>query len=128
MLGNIYKCISAFFDSRNHEHSQHSLYQHPAITPFAAWHDMLDLRSIAPAGVIPSILNKLQMFHIDVAAMVVTDDMRLGGQYSPYAFGPMPAGLFPQNLNHVQLGAPPNPWPVGVAHSAMSHNPSNWAI
>jgi len=128
---NVYRRIRTFFESRLYVHAQSSVYQRlvPGTTALMVWHDMWDLRAIAPVGIVPSVIGELQMFHINHPAMVVTDEMRLGGQHAPYAFGPTPVGLFPPGLNHVQPGAaPPAPWPVGVVHSATSNDPSNWAI
>lgn len=114
-LGSVYGRICTFFESRNYTHPQGSVDQIPRSSAFAVWNDMWDLRGIRPIGIIPSVIADLRMFHIDVGAMIVTDDMQLG-QYSPYALGPTLIKLFPQGLDHVELGAAP--------HSA-TENPAN---
>ena len=89
----------------------------------------MDLRAIPPLGILPSVLKAIQMFYITLPdIMIATDEMVLGGAYSPFLIGPTPANLVPGGVPAVQMNAAPNPLPLDVKYTASAYNSHNWAI
>lgn len=111
-----------------HVHVQGSVYQRQNTSAPVVWGIMLDLRSIRPRGVIPSVVKSMQMFYIGTNIMTVTNLIRLGGAASQLAFGPTPIGLVPPNVPHAPLMAPPNPLPVGVRNTMAAQLGGNWGL
>jgi hypothetical protein len=91
------------------------------------WSDMYSLRALPPLGIFPSVVNAVQSFHIPILAMIATNNIRLGGQFSPLLLAPTPIGLVPQNVLHMPLEAPPHPLPPGVRATAEAAYGPNWA-
>jgi len=70
---------------------------------------MLHLRRLlTPRGIFSSVVRRLEMFHIHHATVIITDEVQLGGQFSPGLLGPTPTGLIP---NHVATQPIQPPWP-----------------
>jgi len=108
---------------------QYSIW-HRVTTATFTWNEMLQLRAIHPRGILATVLRCLEMFHIpDQNIFVVTNDIRLGGMFSPTLIGPTLAGLA-QGMGM----APLLPWPNGPGDSLpfrvwalpRSLNPNNW--
>ena len=109
-------------------HPQGSVYQRPNYWAVWAFEDMMGLRAIAPLGLFPSVLKACQMFFIPIPIMIATDELRLGGMYSPVLFGPTPAGLVPPHVPFAPMVVAPNPLPVNVRNTPAAHIGNNWAL
>ena len=111
-----------------YQHSQGSVYQRPNTTAPATWLDVTDLRSILPLGVFSSVLKSIQLFYIPHPAMILTNNMILGGALSPLLIGPTPAGLVPPWVPAQPMIAAPNPLPRYVRNTANANQGINWVI
>jgi hypothetical protein len=89
--------------------------------------DMLALRSIEPLGIFPTVLGALQMFYIPTPIMIVSDQVRLGGAFSPVPVAPTPIDLNPAFVAVVPLLHAPNPLPIGVRDTPEAQHGPNWA-
>ena len=94
------------------------------------------LREIRPRGVLATSLREMQMFRIPLEIMIVTDQVRLGGVYSPRLIGVTPRNLAlaGQPGNQMTHGWPATPaqLPAGTRHNGQhgqflsSMNGLNW--
>jgi hypothetical protein len=96
--------------------------------PGFAWTSMMNLRRLQPLGIFPSVIKAIQMYHINVPTMIVTENIQLGGAYSPTLFGPTPIGLVPANVDAVEMVQPPDPFPIYVRVDVNSRHGPNWAM
>ena len=72
---------------------QYSIWQCVTTATFT-WNEMLQLRAIHSRGILATISKCLEMFHIPGPNIfIVTNDIHLGGVFSPTMIGPMLAGL-----------------------------------
>jgi hypothetical protein len=110
--------------------TQYSIWHHDATTATAMWAHMLYLRDIHPQGILVTVVQHLQMFHIPLPNLfITTDNIQLGGIYSPTLIG-----LTPMGLSQGMGGAPPPLWPNGIGDElpfrVQPHNatyyPNNW--
>ena len=96
---------------------------------------MMALREIHPRGILATSVRALQMFRIPLEVMIVTDDVQLGGVYSPNLTGVTPRNL---TIAAAQPGHQmPHGWPATRAqlpkgtrytgNFASSMNGSNWS-
>lgn len=93
------------------------------------WGRMLELRTILPLGVVPSCLKAIEMFFIsNPDIMITTEDMQLGGVFSPHLIGPTPINLVPGGVPFIPLLQPPVPLPVNVANNPAAQLGANWAM
>ena len=92
----------------------------------------MGLRSIRPHGVFATVVRRPQMFRVPRRhVLVVTNQVRLGGIFSPNLLGPTPADLA-VGIGHI----PPANWPnnrggrlpPGVRQGPTSWNADNWRI
>lgn len=101
----------------------------------------MNLRQIDPPGIIPTVLRGLRMAYMPLAFMDVTDEVQLGGLYSPALLGMTPANLAINVHTGAIMGAPlpfgvPNPMPNNLLPhnsdntrpSPNANNPGNWAM
>ncbi|KAF8273182.1 hypothetical protein EI94DRAFT_1696985 [Lactarius quietus] len=74
---------------------QYSDYRRHNSNPVAVWTTMIFLAAqVQPPGKLQSTLLGLKMHHIEhLHDMDVTDQLRLGGAFTPWLMGPTPAGL-----------------------------------
>lgn len=94
------------------------------------------LREIRPRGVLATSLREMQMFRIPLEIMIVTDQVRLGGVYSPRLIGVTPRNLAlaGQPGNQMTHGWPATraQLPAGTRHNGQygqflsSMNGLNW--
>ena len=93
---------------------------------------MLGMRGLRPRGIIATVVRRLELFVVPwPQVMIVTNDMRLGGAFSPNLIGPTPAGLA-QGMGAI----PPAGWPNGVGDELPfgtrniigSLNSNNWRV
>jgi hypothetical protein len=98
----------------------------PCPLAFVAWVDMMAMRAIAPLGFFPSVLKAIEMVHVPHPIMITTDQMILGGAYSPQLLGPTPANLVPVNIAAIHMDAAPNPLPLNVRGSPNANQGHNW--
>ncbi|KAH0826469.1 hypothetical protein J3R83DRAFT_5471 [Lanmaoa asiatica] len=90
---------------------------------------MLDLLRIRPAGKLESTIKGLKAHHIPAWELDVTEQIRLGGVYSPYLRGPTPASLVPQNVPAAAALLADNiPLPDFTRPSPNALNPENWRL
>lgn len=92
---------------------------------------MLGLREIRPRGIFATVVRCLQMFRVPTPnILIVTNDVCLGGVYSPTLLGPTPAALaHGMGMPHVQWpNGPGDRLPFGVRNAPGSNNPNNWRI
>ncbi|KAG6370891.1 hypothetical protein JVT61DRAFT_10914 [Boletus reticuloceps] len=59
---------------------------------------MLNLLRLRPVGKLESTLKGLKAHHIPTWELDITEEVRLGGVYSPNLRGPTPVNLVPQNM------------------------------
>ncbi|KAG6380464.1 hypothetical protein JVT61DRAFT_8613 [Boletus reticuloceps] len=59
---------------------------------------MLNLLRLWPVGKLESTLKGLKAHHIPTWELDITEEVRLGGVYSPNLCGPTPVNLVPQNM------------------------------
>jgi virulence-associated protein VapD len=126
--GPIYKRIRVRLEQVGFERIQGSLYHRNHTNAVNTWIRMLGLRTILPLGVIPSCLKGIEMFfisHPDV--MVTTENMQLGGLFSPNLIGPTPINLVPNGVPSAALLQPPIPLPVNVRNDPAAQLGANWA-
>jgi hypothetical protein len=128
---SVYREIGDQLTEDGYGREQYSVWQRYT-TAMQAWTNMLDLRQIRPRGVLATVVRRLEMFHVpEPQLLIVTDDVRLGGIFSPIIVGPTPAGLS-QGIG----GAPPALWPngpgdelpSGVRDIDGSWDPNNWRL
>lgn len=94
------------------------------------WNAMLGMRALRPKGVLATTIRPLEMFAVPVH-LIVTNNISLGGAFSPDLVGPTPAGLA-HDLGEV----PPEHWPhgpgdslpFGVRGNLNSMIPNNWRV
>jgi len=122
----VYIRIRDLLQTRGYVHPQGSVYQRLNTLAGATWLDMMAMRAIAPIGLLPSVLKAIQMFHIAQPIMVSTNQMILGGAYSPQLLGPTPTNLVPANVAAVHMNAAPNPLPLNVRNSPNANQGNNW--
>lgn len=105
---SIYAEIRDHMIAHGFEREQRSVWQADTTALFT-WNTMLSLRGIRPRGVLATVLQRMEMFSIPHPhSFIVTNNLQLGGLYSPALLGPTPAGL------SEGMGAPPPPpWPNG---------------
>ena len=128
---SIYREIAKHLTERGFYRAQYSVWQRRG-TAAHAWHSMMGLRSIRPHGVFATVVRRLQMFRVPRRhVLVVTNQVRLGGIFSPNLLGPTPADLA-VGIGHI----PPANWPnnqgdrlpPGVRQGPTSWNADNWRI
>jgi hypothetical protein len=107
-------------------HPEGSVYQILNTLAIFTWQDMMDLRAIPPLGIFPSVIKAIQMFFINIPAMIAMVGIHLGGAYSPLLFGPTPINLIPPNVPFVQMAIAPNPLPVNIVPNAAANHGPNW--
>jgi hypothetical protein len=112
--------------ANSYTHSQYSVYQHQGIVAATVWDDMMDLQSLEPLGVFPSVVRAVQLFHIWHVVAIGTGDISISGQYSPLLIGPTPAGLILPMVPGVALQAPPHPRYVSQMPNTLQGQ--NWRI
>jgi virulence-associated protein VapD len=127
LIGGVYTRIGKCLVARQYTRVQGSVYQRENTMAPAAWSHMLALRGLAPLGIFATAAKAVQMFHIPLPIMIVTDSIRLGGAYSPLLIGPTPLNLVPPGVPAVPLVQAPNPLPTGVADNAASRHGPHWA-
>jgi hypothetical protein len=109
-------------------HAQGSVYQCPDTTAANVWSVTCSLRTIEPPGVFASVLKALQMFYLPHPIMMLTNDLALGGQYSPGPIGPTPRNLIPDHVAAHPLDAAPDPLPRNVRRTQAALFGHNWAV
>jgi hypothetical protein len=80
------------------------------------------------SGVFASVLKALQMFYLPHPIMMLTNDLVLGGQYSPGPIGPTPRNLIPDHVAANPLDAAPDPLPRNVRRTQAALFGHNWAV
>ncbi|PPR05275.1 hypothetical protein CVT26_011440 [Gymnopilus dilepis] len=130
----VYKNIGRFMRSSDYEHAQYSVWQKIAI-PTNVWQDMVTLRRIKPRGVLASTVRAMQMFRIPRDVFIVTQEIALGGAFSPGLIGPTPR-MLAQNAalptRHMPPGWPANPGELPQGTRCQGHfmvtssNGANW--
>lgn len=85
-------------------------------------------RTLRPSGLIPSVLRRLQMYHIPNVIDFVRDlDMQMGGDSYPEPIAPTPRALtwaFDRQAGHNRFHGDPNP-PPGFALGFPFDSPDN---
>ncbi|KII91177.1 hypothetical protein PLICRDRAFT_27942 [Plicaturopsis crispa FD-325 SS-3] len=124
----IYRRVCKFLHDCGYTHEQYSVFQKQQ-SAMNAWSEMLALRETEPRGIFASVLRRLQLFQIRADFCIVTDDVRLGGQFSPIPIGPTPAGLVPPGMGTPVPAAQWPPFghlPSGVIPGNDAMDPLNW--
>ena len=133
-LANIYRMIKNVLFRAHFIRHQYGDYRRPNSHPVEVWIVMVSLGQIQPPGKIQSTIRGLKMHFIhDLNEMDVTEQLRLGGAFSPALLGPTPAALVarvPAGLLHPAPAIPGAGFvrPVGTRASAMADDPLNWRI
>ena len=127
----MYREIADLLFGRGYVREQYSVWQRISSASHA-WNSMMLMREIRPRGIFASVVRRLQMFRITQPHLfVVTNDIGLGGVFSPTLIGPTPAVLA-QGMGV----APPAPWPnghgdrlpYGLRSIHGSFDPNNWRL
>jgi hypothetical protein len=77
---------------------QDSVWHHPGAVALHVWVTMIDLRTIAPLGIFPSVVRKLQMFQVPTPILIFD-----AGISSPALLGPTSHGLIPHDVAGQEL-------------------------
>ncbi|EJU03411.1 hypothetical protein DACRYDRAFT_115565 [Dacryopinax primogenitus] len=113
---SIYLQIRRAATALGYRREQYSIWQavKPAAVVYAEFVNLLS--QVQPAGVLPACLRRAEILHIpDQVKMILNQQMRLSGIYSPWCAGPTPAALVPPGM-----GGPFPPVPLpGVVLPAM---------
>lgn len=129
-IATVYREVINVLETANFHRAQYSVF-HRIGSASAAWTAMMQLRAIRPLGIFPTVVRRLQMFRVPTPnLLIVTNDVQLGGMYSPTLLGPTP--IF---LAHGH-GLPHHQWPAGggdrlpfgVRNIPGSTNPNNWRM
>jgi hypothetical protein len=112
---------------RGYEHAQRSVYQKADTFAIVVWQDTMDMRSIPPLGIIPTVIKEILIYYVSDPTLVVTNGLQLGGAYSPALFGPTPVGLIPAIVPSAPMLVAPNPLPLNVCSTVASNYGPHWA-
>ncbi|KAI0315110.1 hypothetical protein OF83DRAFT_1174141 [Amylostereum chailletii] len=105
----VYKRLGVMLREAGYTRVQYSVWEKVSF-PGWVFLDMLDLRRLRPRGILPTVVQELQMFSVPHAqVMVVSDHVRLGGMYSPGLTGVTPRERIPPGIP-MQHVLPPG-WP-----------------
>lgn len=102
---SIYRKIAVLLMLGDFFRVQKSVWHCAAANYIVAWNVVLSLRTILPARIFPSTVQKLELFAVHSDVLILDPHICLGGQYSPALLGPTPAGLVEGNA----IGIPPAP-------------------
>jgi hypothetical protein len=127
---SVYREIINELEIQGFHRSQYSVF-HREGSATNAWTAMLGLREIRPHGIFATVVRRLQMLRVPTPnLLIVTNDVRLGGVYSPTLLGPTPAVLAHG------MGVPHAQWPngagdrlpFGVRYTPGSTDRNNWRV
>jgi len=92
-----------------------------------AYWTMLSLTMVEPPGKLESTVKGLKAHHIPDWVFDITEEIQLGGLYSPFLPGPTPARLVPQN---VPCFPPVDPilLPQHTQPSPQAQDTNNWRV
>lgn len=138
IIASVYKTVCDYMRALGYVHAQYSVWHALDVASLMVFHHMIAYRQLWPSGIIPSVLRRLQMYHLPNVVDFVHDvRMILGGVACPGPLSPTPARL----CQTFQLGLvgnvnPPNGYPFntdanlphGVRRTATSRNPVNWRL
>ena len=90
------------------------------------WNIMIQLRLIRPPGKFELTLLGLKLYR---SLFDITNQMRLGGEFSQVLRGPTPAGLVPAGMNPaLVIPGPDFVWPASTKPSVAANDPVNYRI
>lgn len=106
---------------------QYSIWACDNIDVVDAYWLMLGLLDARPPSKLESTIKGLSLHHVSDWVFNVTDEIQVGGAYSPRLRGPTPAGLVPPD---VPAALPPLPWwpPLHTQQSEPAMNVANWRV
>ncbi|KAI0057552.1 hypothetical protein BV25DRAFT_1775473, partial [Artomyces pyxidatus] len=88
----VYRRMAAVLTQDQFHRVQYSVWERDAATASVAYDTMLRLRELDPSGIFPTIVKGLTMFSVpNRVIMDVTDEIQLGGVFSPELTGITPA-------------------------------------
>ena len=105
---------------------QYSEYRLLNTEAVVVWNVMIQLRLIRPPGKFESTLLGLKLYR---SLFDITNQMRLGGEFSQVLRGPTPAGLVPAGMNPAPvIPGPDFVRPVSTKPSVAANDPINYRI
>ncbi|KIM62642.1 hypothetical protein SCLCIDRAFT_24931 [Scleroderma citrinum Foug A] len=124
----MYSELGSALECAGFHRSQYSIYTCDGIRAMEAYWTMLMLMDIRPPGKLESTVKGLKLHYVSNQLFDVTDDIQLGGAYSPRLQGPMPAGLVPPNVQAAVLLVPLQRLPVYTRRSDEAMDVNNWRV
>jgi hypothetical protein len=128
ILAATYKEIARILNFRDFEHLQGSDWYCQPTDAIDTYWAMLSLKSVRPPGKFPSTLKGLKAHYIHDWILDVTDDLQLGGMYSPELEGPTPQGLVPPVVPSAVPQQPLQVLPRNTQPSAAAGAVENWRV
>lgn len=89
------------------------------------------MNSVRPPGVLSTVVQRFQLFHVCLPSFVIDGLMSLGSPALPFLWGPTPASLVPANMmGNIDIVIPPVPFqrPRHVRDSVAARSRRNWRI
>ncbi|PCH36579.1 hypothetical protein WOLCODRAFT_20618 [Wolfiporia cocos MD-104 SS10] len=124
----IHEKIAQHFVGRLYSNPQGSVFLRKKYCALLVFMDIMSLRELLPPDDFATVARACQISHIQPIIMDITDDIRLGVQYSPALLGPTPASLVPDTVPHALMDHAPDPLPLDVQPSHAATIGNNWAL